>query len=418
MGTAIVPQQRGVSARFSEVSQAGDQKAGVYVHFPWCLQKCGYCDFLSIKAPRETIEHAAYAASVVSELARRKLDLGRIDVASVFFGGGTPSLWEPAELGRVLTAIRETFFAASHDLEITVECNPSSLDDDRARALRAAGVNRLSIGVQSLSDERLRFLGRLHDGPGGLRAVETALRAGFERVSADLIFGVAGQSPESAADEAKTVASLGVTHLSAYALTIEPQTSFGALARKGRLPLLAEDAVADSFVAVHDALGELGFEHYEISNYAKAGAQAEHNVGYWVGRDYVGLGCGAFGTVTLPEGRIRYRNTPVPDRYLSSAPLWPTADTRRAGPGELVSEIERLTPEISLAERLMLGLRLAEGIDVEAAAAEVGAEPWPKERERTVERLAARGRIVRDGPRLRIPYEAWLLADATIASLL
>ncbi|HVW24211.1 MAG TPA: radical SAM family heme chaperone HemW [Polyangiaceae bacterium] len=388
------------------------------MHFPWCLQKCGYCDFLSIKAPREAIEHAAYAASVVSELARRRLDLGRIDLASVFFGGGTPSLWEPAELGRVLTAIRETFFAASYDLEITVECNPSSLDDERARALRAAGVNRLSIGVQSLSDERLRFLGRLHDGPGGLRAVEAALRAGFERVSADLIFGVAGQSPESAAAEAKTVASLGVTHLSAYALTIEPQTSFGALARKGRLPLLPEDAVADSFVAVHDVLGELGFEHYEISNYAKAGAQAEHNVGYWVGRDYVGLGCGAFGTVTLPEGRIRYRNTPVPDRYLSSAPLWPTADTRRAGPGELVSEIERLTPEISLAERLMLGLRLARGIDVEAAAAEVGAEPWPKERERTVERLAARGRIVREGPRLRIPYEAWLLADATIASLL
>jgi putative oxygen-independent coproporphyrinogen III oxidase len=415
MGTAIVPQQQGVSAR---ISDTGDQKAGVYVHFPWCLQKCGYCDFLSVKAPREAIEHAAYATSVVSELSRRRRDLGRIDLRSVFFGGGTPSLWEPRELGRVLTAIRESFFAAEHDPEITVECNPSSLDDERARALFDLGVTRLSIGVQSLHDERLRFLGRLHDGPGGLRAVEAALRAGFERVSADLIFGVAGQSPESAATEARTVASTGVTHLSAYALTIEPQTSFGALSRKGRLPLLPEDAVADSFVAVHDVLGELGFEHYEISNYAKVGARAEHNLGYWLGRDYVGLGCGAFGTVTLPEGRVRYRNTVVPDRYLRSAESWETADTRRAGPGELVSDIERLTPEIDLAERLMLGLRLAEGVDVEAAAAAVGADPWPKERERTVDRLAARGRIVREGPRLRIPYDAWLLADATIAAVL
>ena len=175
MGTAIVPQQDGVSAG---ISDTGDQKAGIYVHFPWCLQKCGYCDFLSVKAPRDAIEHATYATSVVSELSRRRRDLGRIHGTSVFFGGGTPSLWEPLELGRVLCAIRETFFAAEHDLEITVECNPSSLDQARARALRDVGVTRLSIGVQSLDDERLRFLGRLHDGWGGLRAVPPRGRGG------------------------------------------------------------------------------------------------------------------------------------------------------------------------------------------------------------------------------------------------
>ena len=424
MGTAIVPQQEGNPAGLPAPSRPllslpqEDRKAGVYVHFPWCLQKCGYCDFLSVAAPRASLDHDGYAVAVVSELGRRRRDLGDTCLSSVFFGGGTPSLWEPQALGSVLSAIRESFFAASPDLEITVECNPSSLDLDRAKALLDVGVTRLSIGVQSLDQERLAFLGRLHDAAGGLAAVEAALRAGFRRVSADLIFGVAGQSAESAAAEVRTVADLGVTHLSAYALTIEPQTAFGALARKGRLPLLPEEAVADSFVAVHDTLTGRGFEHYEISNYARSGARAEHNLGYWRGRDYVGLGCGAFGTVTLPQGRVRYRNTPVPDRYLSSSSLWPEADLLQAGPGELVSELEPLSPETDLAERLMLGLRLVEGIDLEAAAAEVGAEPWPAARVRDVERLVARGRIVRDGPRLRIPHEAWLLADATIAALL
>jgi putative oxygen-independent coproporphyrinogen III oxidase len=414
MRTAIDPHQppaaRGIRPGRSE------QKAGVYVHFPWCLQKCGYCDFLSVAAPRESIDHAGYARAVEAELRRRRRDLGEIRLSSVFFGGGTPSLWNPADLGGVLRSIRETFAPADSEPEITVECNPSSLDENRARALLDTGVNRLSIGVQSLNAERLRFLGRLHDREGGLAAVRAATRAGFSRVSADLIFGVAGQSPGEAADEAATVADLGITHLSAYALTIEPQTAFGALARKGRLPLLPDDVVADSFIAVHEALTRRGFEHYEISNYAQAGARAEHNLGYWRGHDYVGLGCGAFGTISLEKGRIRYRNTPVPDRYVTSADAWEGTDTSRTG--ALISEIEHLSPATDLSERLMLGLRLEEGVDVESAAADTGAEPWPPERLRSVRRLADRGRVVREGPRLRIPYDAWLLADATIAEII
>jgi oxygen-independent coproporphyrinogen-3 oxidase len=414
MRTAIEPHRPPKARTFPPGRR--EQKAGVYVHFPWCLQKCGYCDFLSVAAPREDIDHAGYAAAVEAEVRRRSRDLGKIRLASVFFGGGTPSLWNPSDLGRVLRRVRETFASQDCEPEITVECNPSSLDEDRARSLRDQGVNRLSIGVQSLNAARLTFLGRLHDREGGLAAVRAAIRAGFSRVSADLIFGVAGQSAQDAADEAATVADLGITHLSAYALTIEPQTAFGALARKGRLPLLPEEAVADSFVAVHEVLTGRGFEHYEISNYATPGARAEHNLGYWRGQDYVGLGCGAFGTVTIEDGRIRYRNTPVPDRYVASAEAWQTADLRRTGP--LISEIEQLSPETDLSERLMLGLRLREGVDVEAAAAETGAEPWPPERVRSVIRLSERGRVVREGPRLRIPYEAWLLADATIAEII
>jgi putative oxygen-independent coproporphyrinogen III oxidase len=389
---------------------------GVYVHFPWCLQKCPYCDFLSVAAPQEAVPHAAYADSLLSELTRRREEIRGGRLSTVFFGGGTPSLWNPADLGRVLRAIRNAF-PSGDEPEITVECNPSSFDEDRARALLDAGVNRVSIGVQSLDRKRLEFLGRLHDVGGGLGAVEAALRAGVPRVSADLIFGVAGQSTEDAVREASAVADLGVTHLSAYALTIEPGTRFGALSRKGLLPLLGDDVVADSFVALHEALSSRGFVHYEVSNYGMPGHFARHNLGYWHGDDYLGLGCGAWGTVTLGKERVRYRNTPVPDRYVGSALEWAGTDLTRAGAGGLVSELEVLSPENRFVERLMLGLRLAEGVDVEAAARDTGVDPWPAKRIRSVERLGSRGRVVREGPRLRIPHDAWLLADGTIAEI-
>ncbi|HEX7671919.1 MAG TPA: radical SAM family heme chaperone HemW [Polyangiaceae bacterium] len=397
---------------------------GVYVHFPWCLQKCPYCDFLSVAAPREAVPHAAYADSLLAELSRRRGEMRGGRLSTVFFGGGTPSLWNPADLGRVLRAIRDAFPTGAEaepddktEPEITVECNPSSFDEDRARALLDVGVNRVSIGVQSLDRKRLEFLGRLHDARGGLRAVEAALRAGVPRVSADLIFGVAGQSTEDAVREAAAVVDLGVTHLSAYALTIEPGTRFGALSRKGILPLVGEDVVADSFVALHETLTARGFEHYEVSNYGVPGSFARHNLGYWRGDDYLGLGCGAWGTVTVGKKRVRYRNTPVPDRYVGSALEWAGTDLERSGSGELVSELEVLSPENRFAERLMLGLRLAEGLDVEAAAQDTGVEAWPASRLRAVERLSSRGRVLREGPRLRIPHEAWLLADGTIAEI-
>jgi putative oxygen-independent coproporphyrinogen III oxidase len=411
MGPAIDANNASDTAPF--LGESG--RLGVYVHFPWCLQKCPYCDFLSVAAPREAIPHAPYAEAVLSELARRQQDIGG-HLSSVFFGGGTPSLWNPLELGRVIQAIRGAF-SSGDEPEITVECNPSSFDEDRGRALVDVGVNRVSIGVQSLDRGRLEFLGRLHDVDGGLRAVEAALAAGVPRVSADLIFGVAGQSTEDAVREASAVADLGVTHLSAYALTIEPGTRFGALSRKGLLPLLADDIVAESFVALHETLTARGFAHYEVSNYGMPGHFARHNLGYWHGDDYLGLGCGAWGTVTLGNNRVRYRNTPVPDRYVGSALEWPRADLTRAGAGELVSELEVLSPSALLMERLMLGLRLSEGVDVEAAARRLGVDPWPAERLRSVERLASRGRVVREGPRLRIPHDAWLLADGTIAEI-
>jgi oxygen-independent coproporphyrinogen-3 oxidase len=390
---------------------------GIYVHFPYCLKKCPYCDFLSLPSERAAIPHARYADAVLAELEQRAPGLESLPLRSIFFGGGTPSLWETSELARVLSALLARF--PKHTApEITVECNPSSFDGRVAAGLREAGVNRISLGVQSLDATRLGFLGRLHDADGAFAALACAHAERFPQVSADLIFGVAGESAAEAMREVEAIAAAGVTHLSAYALTIEPGTQFGELARRGRLPLLPEDAVAESFAAVEQSLEALGFEHYEISNYARDSCQAQHNLGYWRGLPYLGLGAGAWGTLPLATGRLRYRNTPAADRYLS----WPDAEanidlTRAAN--AFVSVVEALTPEIALSEQLMLGLRLAEGVDLPAVERRTGAPIWTPARRRAIDKWVARGALELDGSqRLRLRKSHWLLGDGIIADLI
>jgi len=388
----------------------------VYVHFPWCLKKCPYCDFLSVAAERPSLPHQAYADAVIAELTRRAMSLGPSRLVSVFFGGGTPSLWEPSELGRVLERIFELLPSRAEEVEVTVECNPTSFDVARGRALKAVGVNRVSIGVQGLDAARLEFLGRLHDVDSGLAAVRDALESGMPRVSADFIFGVSGQEADAARREAQILSELGTTHLSAYALTIEPGTQFGALARKGKLPLLEEASVADSFLAVEETLEQAGFEHYEISNYAKPGARSLHNLGYWLGRSYLGLGCGAWGTLGTGRERYRYRNTPSPERYLTGGAGFASADLSREGP--FVAVLEPIPPETALAERIMLGLRLADGVDLERAASELEVELWTLDRARARDKLLAQGKLAVRGPVLSIPKPSWLFADGIIAQLM
>jgi putative oxygen-independent coproporphyrinogen III oxidase len=403
---------------------------GIYVHFPWCLKKCPYCDFLSIAVPeaapgvpadasraRALLPHARYADAVLAELARRvaALPTPLPSVGSIFFGGGTPSLWEPAELGRVLGTIKRTFPCVS-DLEVTVECNPTSVSDAHFERLLDAGVNRVSIGVQALDQDRLAFLGRLHDPDGALAALRSARRAGMPRVSGDLIFGVYKQSPGDAVRDVLTVVATGVDHVSAYALTIEENTRFGALQRTGHLPLLEDELVAQSFEAVERALESAGFSHYEVSNYARPGERSRHNVGYWRGLDYLGLGTGAVGTVTLPQGRLRYKNLLSAERYLAAY-----AEERQGqfDPfAEQITEAEAIDGEAALREGIMLGLRLLEGIDTAELSAQTGALFWTPERERSARRLEERGLLHRDGVRLAIPKAHWLLADGIVRELM
>jgi putative oxygen-independent coproporphyrinogen III oxidase len=386
----------------------------VYVHFPWCLKKCPYCDFVSYARPRDEIDHRGYADAVLAELALRGGALQGKRLSSVFFGGGTPSLWEPAELGRVLAGVLACAPDKEDDVEVTVECNPTSLDEARARALLDVGVNRLSVGVQGLDAQRLAFLGRLHDAAGALDAVASALRAGMPRVSADLIYGVATADKQADADEsvaeALRIVETGVTHVSAYCLTIEPGTQFGELARRGRLPIAHDDAMAEAFLAIESALGARGFDHYEVSNYAVPGHEARHNLAYWRGSPYLGLGCAAVGTLEGADAAVvRYRNHTDPAGYVDRA--------SRGQIDEIVESVERLDAETRLRERIMLGLRLRSGFSLEREAEELGVVAWTPARRRTADRLMREGRLRVDAGHLHLPGAARLFADGVASAL-
>jgi len=398
--------------------------ASIYIHFPWCLAKCPYCDFVSYASEREDIDHVGYADAVLREAEGRARQLekrGRVlAIGSIFFGGGTPSLWEPRELGRVLARLREIFPTRpdGSDLEISVECNPTSLDADRARALGDVGVNRLSIGTQSLRAEQLKFLGRLHDPDGARRAIQAALGSGIARVSTDLIFGLPEQSTEDARAQALALADTGLRHLSCYQLTIEPGTQFGERKKRGLLPMADEAVVADAFLAIEEALEARGLRHYEISNYAVPGEEARHNLAYWRGDEYLGLGCAAFGFARDEQRKghgLRWRNAIEPKRYVEATRAM---KDDVLGEGDGVSMFaENLDATALLRERIMLGLRLVEGVDLGQASADLDVDPWTAERLRAIDRLVERGRLTRDGDVLRIPRAAWLFTDDIAARL-
>jgi putative oxygen-independent coproporphyrinogen III oxidase len=373
------------------------QDVSVYLHFPWCLRKCPYCDFATSPLARAEIPHGPYADAILRELEMRAPQ-GRL--YSVFFGGGTPSLWEPAELGRVLRGVLGAFSEHADEVEITVECNPSSLDARRAEDLRSVGVNRLSVGVQSLDDEELKFLGRLHDRALALSALQAAQQS-FSRVSADLMFALPSQPAERFYGYLDTLLALGLSHVSAYALTIEAATPFGSQARKGLLKPAPDESYAGMFEGVASKLEQAGFEHYEVSNYARPGESSRHNQHYWRGGAYLGLGAAAVGCV---QGR-RWRNHPDATRYMDRA------HTRKV---EVFEEL--LDAQAQVREALMLGLRTREGVDLRALSERVGCEPRAG-RERALERRLAQGDVTLEAGILRVPQARWLMLDGIVADL-
>jgi putative oxygen-independent coproporphyrinogen III oxidase len=338
----------------------GPGELGVYVHFPWCRALCPYCDF-PVAVARHEPPHAAYRDRVLAELDAQAPRFAGRALRSIYVGGGTPSLWDPPALGDVLAAVAARWDAPPAALEITVEANPIDCTPARMAAWRAIGVNRLSIGVQAYRDDELAALGRDHrmgDGPAALTA---ARAAGFDRVTADLILGPPGVAPPPPGQAPASVvaaAASGVGHLSVYELTIEARTAFGRRARAGALPVLAEEAQVELYTATHAHLTAAGFEHYEISSYARPGQRSRHNQLYWRGAEFLGLGVGAASFWRAPGGGGERWTNPR---------QWPRYE--RAEP---VIDRTPLTAADVATDELWLAMRTADGAPA-AALGSVGA---------------------------------------------
>jgi putative oxygen-independent coproporphyrinogen III oxidase len=367
---------------------------GVYVHFPWCRERCPYCDFAIAIAPLDKIPHAAWADAVIAELGARQAPFAGHALASIYLGGGTPGLWQPAHLARVLEAIHAAFASTGRPLEVTCEVNPLDCTPEHLAALRSAGVTRLSIGVQSLDARELVTLGRDHDATQARQAVDHARAAGFEQLSCDVIFG-ASTDLGRLERTLETLVAESVPHLSVYQLTVEPQTTLRAQVARGEVTVAPDDDLATAFLVADARLTGAGYQHYEVSSYARPGARAVHNSRYWRVEPYLGLGNGAHSLAVHADGSgLRWSNHRAPSRYL--------ADPRQA-----IAEEQPRTLDDLDADRIWLGLRTSDGVPEDARGLDLAAaQPLVKE-----------GLLVSSAGRLRPTARGFLFADALGAKL-
>jgi len=381
----------------------------VYVHFPWCLKRCGYCDFATSVA-RE-IPREAYADAVIAELGLRTAGLAPRPIATVYFGGGTPSLWGAEHVGRVIAWL-DRWGGICADAEVTLEANPGASEIGDLGACADAGVNRISLGIQALDDRRLAWLDRVHDARAAAHALDRvgALvgSGAVARASADLIFGLPGMDAAELVSDVAAVAARGFTHLSAYSLTVEPGTPLARRVANGAVPPPDDTVQVAQLEALPALCAAHGWVRYEVSNYAAPGAESRHNLAYWSGGHWIAVGSAAHGFIPADGALgLRYGN-------LRHSAAW-LAAIARGRLGEAFRE--RIDAPTHAIERIMTGLRLARGIDLDALAADVGA---PMARA-LIERARARklvGRAVElDGGRLRLAAGAWPHLDGIAADL-
>jgi putative oxygen-independent coproporphyrinogen III oxidase len=384
---------------FARPERVGGQRAdlALYVHWPFCVSKCPYCDFNS--HVRETVDQAAWRDALLTDLAHEAALLPEHRLTSIFFGGGTPSLMPPATVEAVIAAARSHWVTAD-DVEITLEANPNSAEAANFADLASAGVNRISLGLQSFDDDNLTFLGRAHSATEGQRALAAAQGA-VDRVSFDLIYALPGEDEASWSRDLDRALSLGTEHLSLYQLTIEPGTRFATMVAKHEFEPLDLDAAAGLFELTQERTATAGLPAYEISNHARPGAESRHNLSYWRYRDYAGVGPGAHGR----RGGMRTVRHKKPENFVSAV--------ARNGHG-LVEE-ETLTGDEAAHEALVMGLRLAEGIDPAALAERLGIERLVDEA--AVARMIGHGLLARDGPILRTTPRGRLLLNSILAEI-
>ena len=381
---------------------AGKQEAfGVYVHWPFCLSKCPYCDFNS-HVRHAPIDQERFSRAFAREIETTAARTPGREVSSIFLGGGTPSLMRPQTVGSILDAIGKHWRVAP-DVEVTLEANPTSVEATRFRGYRTAGVNRVSLGVQALDDASLKALGRLHSAREALDAVAIA-RTAFDRYSFDLIYARPDQTPQMWADELKLAIAEAAEHLSLYQLTIEPETPFFGLHAAGKLKTPDEATARALYDVTQEVCAQHGLPSYEISNHARAGAECKHNLVYWRGEEYAGIGPGAHGRLDLDGVRHAVATEKRPEAWLM----------RVEANGHGVITDDRLNGEERADEFLLMGLRLAEGIDPERYADLSGRALDPGR----IAVLREEGAIVVDANgRLRVTKSGFPVLDAVVADL-
>jgi len=337
------------------------ERAGLYIHIPFCVRRCAYCDFVSYAGREDAME--AYVAALLSEMESVFWRFPALAVPTVYVGGGTPSSLSPGLIARVLGRARE-LFAIGPDAEITVEANPETASARKLTEYARAGVNRLSLGLQSASSRILEAIGRLHNAEDFERAASFAREAGIENIGADVMYGLPGQTTGDHARALAAAVDAGAKHVSAYALTLAEGTPLDAAVREGAVSLPNEDEQYAMYLAGDDFLEAHGLLRYEVSNYAAPGRECRHNLSYWRNEPYVGLGAAAHSCIDTGDGAIRTENVPGLDEYIA-----------RAGRGESpIMRSIRIGREESMFETMMLGLRLVDGVDTDAFCARYGAK--------------------------------------------
>ena len=345
---------------------SGTDLISLYVHIPFCLRKCRYCDFLS--APQTDIDRERYVKALIREIKTQKDCLAGRPVDTVFFGGGTPSVLSAEQIGRIIDALREVFLILP-DAEVSLETNPGTADFEKLSAFKEAGINRLSMGVQSMHDEELHLLGRIHTAEQALEAFKTARAAGFDNINIDLMSALPGQTFDSWADSLRQAVEWRPEHISAYSLIIEPGTPFSALYEAGELPPLPdEETDRKMYHYTREYLAQHGYGRYEISNYALKGRECRHNSGYWTGHPYLGFGIGAASYVN----EARFSNIPDFETYIVEMEKAGIPAEIEQVYGNVRTEIHLLTEQEKMEEFMFLGLRMTAGVKTSDFASRFG----------------------------------------------
>ena len=338
---------------------------GVYVHIPYCVKKCPYCDFNSYGVGRR-IPEKEYTEAVLREIDSYKESIEKLPLHSIFFGGGTPSLFSADSIGKIISKILETTLPLD-SIEVSLEVNPKTADLEKLKALKDVGVNRMSVGVQSFSERKLKLLGRINTPDDSRRVLEDIIKAGFNNFNLDLMFGVSFETLEEWRTDLEKALEFNTNHISAYCLTIEDDTEFGVLYSDGKLLLPDEDTLTEMLTFTGDFLDKAGYKQYEISNFAKLGHECRHNLLYWRGEDYLGLGAGAHSHLDLNERSswgVRWANLKNPDLYMRTV-----LEGKRP-----LAFTELLSKEEALQDKIMMGLRLGEGISLTSFKERFGAK--------------------------------------------